>query len=287
MILGQVLTAGQGQNPARQAAIKAGLPIETPAITINQVCGSGLRAVAMGFQAIRAGDAGVVVAGGQESMSLSTHCAHLRGGTKMGALEFVDTMIKDGLWDAFNGYHMGTTAENVAQKWQITREEQDRVRRRVAAEGGRGAGGRPVQGRDRPGHGQDPEGRGGGRQGRAPQARHHGGGAGQAAPGVQQGRHGHRRQRLGPQRRRLGDGADDAPTRRSGAGSSRWRGSSSWATAGVDPAIMGTGPDPGLAQGAGEGRLEGRATSTWSRPTRRSPPRPARSTRTSAGTRPR
>jgi acetyl-CoA C-acetyltransferase len=120
-----VLIAGQGQNPARQAGIKAGLGIETPAITINQVCGSGLRAAAMGFQAIRNGDANVVVAGGQESMSLSTHCAHLRSGTKMGALEMIDTMIKDGLWDAFNGYHMGTTAENVAQKWQLTREEQD------------------------------------------------------------------------------------------------------------------------------------------------------------------
>ena len=125
VILGQVLTAGQGQNPARQAVIKAGLPIGTPAITINQVCGSGLRAVAMGYQALVAGDASVVLAGGQESMSLAAHCAYLRGGTKMGSLEFVDTMIKDGLWDAFNGYHMGTTAENVAQKWQITREQQD------------------------------------------------------------------------------------------------------------------------------------------------------------------
>ena len=125
VILGQVLTAGQGQNPARQAVIKAGLPIDTPALTINQVCGSGLRAVAMGWQALVAGDASVVLAGGQESMSLATHCAYLRGGTKMGSVEFVDTMIKDGLWDAFNGYHMGTTAENVAQKWQITREQQD------------------------------------------------------------------------------------------------------------------------------------------------------------------
>ena len=125
VILGQVLTAGQGQNPARQAAIKAGLAMETPAITINQVCGTGLRAVALGCQALQAGDASVVVAGGQESMSLATHCAYLRGGAKMGSVELVDTMIKDGLWDAFNGYHMGTTAENVAQKWQITREQQD------------------------------------------------------------------------------------------------------------------------------------------------------------------
>ena len=125
VILGQVLTAGAGQNPARQAAVAAGVPVERPALTINQVCGSGLRAVALGLQAIRAGDATVVVAGGQESMSLAPHCAHLRGGTKMGPLELVDTMIKDGLWDAFNGYHMGTTAENVATKYQITRAMQD------------------------------------------------------------------------------------------------------------------------------------------------------------------
>jgi acetyl-CoA C-acetyltransferase len=125
VVFGQVLTAGAGQNPARQAAVAAGIPMERTAYTINQVCGSGLRTVALGFQAIQLGDADIVVAGGQESMSLSPHCAHLRNGTKMGGLEFVDTMIKDGLWDAFHGYHMGTTAENVAQKWQITREEQD------------------------------------------------------------------------------------------------------------------------------------------------------------------
>ncbi len=124
-ILGQVLTAGQGQNPARQAHIAAGLPVESAAWGINQVCGSGLRAVALGAQHIRLGDADIVVAGGQESMSLSPHVAHLRAGTKMGDLKFVDSMIKDGLWDAFNGYHMGTTAENVASKWQLTREEQD------------------------------------------------------------------------------------------------------------------------------------------------------------------
>jgi acetyl-CoA C-acetyltransferase len=125
-ILGQVLTAGQGQNPARQAHIAAGLPKESAAWGINQVCGSGLRAVALGAQHIALGDDAIVVAGGQESMSLSPHCAHLRAGQKMGDLNFIDTMIKDGLWDAFNGYHMGTTAENVATKWQITREEQDR-----------------------------------------------------------------------------------------------------------------------------------------------------------------
>jgi acetyl-CoA C-acetyltransferase len=125
VILGQVLTAGQGQNPARQASIGAGLPKETTAWGLNQVCGSGLRAIALGMQQIRNGDASIIVAGGQESMSLSTHCQHLRAGTKMGDLKLIDTMIKDGLWDAFNGYHMGNTAENVARQFQITREAQD------------------------------------------------------------------------------------------------------------------------------------------------------------------
>ncbi|MFG1480187.1 acetyl-CoA C-acetyltransferase [Xanthobacter sp. V4C-4] len=125
VILGQVLTAAQGQNPARQASVKAGLPVESPAWTVNQVCGSGLRTVALGAQAIANGDSEVVVAGGHESMSQSVHGAHLRNGQRMGNLEFVDTMIKDGLWDAFNGYHMGVTAENVAKQFQITRKEQD------------------------------------------------------------------------------------------------------------------------------------------------------------------
>ena len=124
-ILGQVLTAGQGQNPARQAHINAGLPMASAAWGLNQVCGSGLRAVALGAQHIALGDDAIVIAGGQESMSLSTHAAHLRAGQKMGDLKFIDTMIKDGLWDAFNGYHMGTTAENVATQWQISREAQD------------------------------------------------------------------------------------------------------------------------------------------------------------------
>ena len=124
-ILGQVLTAGQGQNPARQAHINAGLPIESAAWCINQVCGSGLRSVALAAQHIICGDAAIVVAGGQESMSLSPHVAHLRAGQKMGDMKMIDSMIKDGLWDAFNGYHMGQTAENVAQQWQISREEQD------------------------------------------------------------------------------------------------------------------------------------------------------------------
>ena len=125
-ILGQVLTAGQGQNPARQAAVNAGLPMEASAWGLNQVCGSGLRAVALGAQHVMLGDAAIVVAGGQESMSLARHAANLRNGQKMGDLAFVDTMIRDGLWDAFNGYHMGQTAENVAAQWQITRDAQDR-----------------------------------------------------------------------------------------------------------------------------------------------------------------
>jgi acetyl-CoA C-acetyltransferase len=125
VILGQVLSAGQGQNPARQASMAAGVPIGSPAWIVNQVCGSGLRSVALGVQAIKNGDSKIVVAGGQENMSLSPHVAHLRDGTKMGDTKFIDSMIKDGLWDAFNGYHMGQTAENVAEKWQISREDQD------------------------------------------------------------------------------------------------------------------------------------------------------------------
>ncbi len=125
IVLGQILTAGEGQNPARQAAMAAGIPKEVTAMTINQVCGSGLRAVALGFQAIRAGDSRIVVAGGQESMTRAPHAAYLRAGVRMGPAEFVDTMIRDGLWDIFNGYHMGVTAENVAQQYQVTREQQD------------------------------------------------------------------------------------------------------------------------------------------------------------------
>jgi len=126
VIMGQILAAAAGQNPARQAAVAAGIPVEKTAYGINQLCGSGLRSVALGSQAIRLGDSAIVVAGGHESMSQAPHCVHLRNGTKMGATELIDTMIKDGLWDAFNGYHMGNTAENVAQKWQLTRDEQDR-----------------------------------------------------------------------------------------------------------------------------------------------------------------
>src|SRR5947209_20103297 len=127
VILGQILAAGEGQNPARQAAVAAGIPYEATAYGVNQLCGSGLRTVALGYQALRAGDSDIVVAGGQENMSQAPHCIHLRNGVKMGDAAMIDTMIKDGLWDAFNGYHMGNTAENVAQRWQITREQQDDI----------------------------------------------------------------------------------------------------------------------------------------------------------------
>ena len=142
VIMGQVLTAGQGQNPARQAAMAAGVPQESTAWGLNQVCGSGLRAVAVGAQQIAAGDAEIVVAGGQESMSRAPHVAHLRNGKKMGSLEFADSMVSDGLWEVFNDYHMGKTAENVAKQWQITREEQDKfaVASQNKAEAARKAG---------------------------------------------------------------------------------------------------------------------------------------------------
>ncbi len=142
VILGQVLQAGAGQGPARQASVKAGVPIESPAWSLNQLCGSGLRAVALAYQQIAQGDADIVVAGGQESMSQAPHAQNLRMGQKMGDLALVDTMIKDGLWDAFHGYHMGQTAENIASRWQITREDQDRfaLGSQVHAEGAQKAG---------------------------------------------------------------------------------------------------------------------------------------------------
>ena len=142
VVMGQVLTAAQGMNPARQAAIGAGIPKETPAFLVNQVCGSGLRAVALAEQAVRGGDSAIVVAGGQENMTLAPHAAHLRAGHKMGDVDFIDTMIRDGLWDAFNGYHMGITAENVAARWQIAREVQDAfaVRSQEKAEAAQKAG---------------------------------------------------------------------------------------------------------------------------------------------------
>ena len=126
VIMGQVLTGGTGQNPARQSAMKSGIPKETPAYIVNQVCGSGIRSIASGFQSIKSGDSNIVIAGGQESMSLAPHAIHLRDGKKLGDTELIDTMIKDGLWDAFHGYHMGVTAENVATKFQVTRHEQDK-----------------------------------------------------------------------------------------------------------------------------------------------------------------
>ena len=126
IIFGQVLTGGTGQNPARQALIHSGIPKEKPAYIVNQVCGSGIRSVASGFQSIKSGDTKVIIAGGQESMSLAPHSIHLRDGKKLGDTELTDTMIKDGLWDAFHGYHMGITAENVAEKFQVTRDQQDK-----------------------------------------------------------------------------------------------------------------------------------------------------------------
>ena len=126
IIMGQVLTAGIGQNPARQASIKSGIPIEKPAYIVNQVCGSGIRSIASGFQSIKTGDSKILIAGGQENMSLAPHAVHLRDGKKLGDTQLIDTMIKDGLWDAFHGYHMGVTAENVAEKFQVTRDEQDK-----------------------------------------------------------------------------------------------------------------------------------------------------------------
>ncbi len=173
VIMGQILAAGEGQNPARQAAIGAGIPFEVTAYGVNQLCGSGLRTVALGYQAIRNGDSEIVVAGGQESMSQAPHCIHLRNGVKMGDAELVDTMIKDGLWDAFNGYHMGNTAENVAQRWQITRDQQDAFAAASQIEGRSGTEGRPLQGRDRAGQDCDPARRDDHRHRRAPKAWDH------------------------------------------------------------------------------------------------------------------
>ena len=199
VIMGQILTAAQGQNPARQASIAAGIPVESPAWGVNQLCGSGLRTVALGYQALLNGDSEIVVAGGQESMSMAPHAQYLRGGVKMGPLEFVDTMIKDGLWDAFNGYHMGNTAENVAKQYQITRDAAGRVRGRLAEQGRGRAEGRQVQGRDRPGHHQDPQGRHRRRRRRISAPWRHAGCDGQAQAGLREGRHRDRRQCLGHQ----------------------------------------------------------------------------------------
>ena len=225
VILGQVLTAGQGQNPARQASMAAGIPKEVPAWGVNQVCGSGLRAVALASQAIQTGDATIVVAGGQESMSLSAHAQNLRGGTKMGAVELVDTMIKDGLTDVFNNYHMGITAENLAEQYQITRDDQDAfaTASQNKASAARASGRfrdeiAPVTVKTRKGETiveHDEYIRDGVEQ------------AGLSGPaaGVQEGRHRHRRQCLGPQRRRRGAGADEP---RGGRAPRRARSSRGW-----------------------------------------------------------
>jgi acetyl-CoA acetyltransferase family protein len=255
-ILGQVLTAAQGQNPARQAHINAGLPKESAAWGINQVCGSGLRAVALGAQHIMLGDADIVVAGGQENMSMSPHAAPLRQGQKMGDLKYIDTMIRDGLWDAFNGYHMGQTAENVAEQWQISRDMQDEfaVGSQNKAEAAQKAGkfadeitavtiktARATSSSTATSTSAT-----------APPWRRC-----QAAPRLHQGRVRHRRQRLGPQRRR----GRDAPDERRGRREARHR------AAGAHrllrdrrsrPVDHGRGPDLRLPQGAGKGGLEGR-----------------------------
>ena len=241
--MGQVLTAGQGQNPARQAAVAAGIPIEATAWGVNQVCGSGLRAVALGAQQIETGDADIIVAGGQESMSLAPHVAHLRNGRRWATLKLIDTMIKDGLWDAFNGYHMGTTAENVASQWQITRDEQDEFA--AASQNKAEAAQKAGKFKDEivAGHGQDPQGRRRGRARTNISAAPRSTDAAKLAPGLRQGGHGHRRQRLGHQRRRRGRGADDREEAKK-RGIEPLARIASWATAGVDPSIMGSGPIP-------------------------------------------
>lgn len=198
VVLGHVLTAGQGQNTARQASMRAGIPMEKAALTINQVCGSGLRAVALGYQAIKAGDATIVVAGGQENMSLSAHSAHLRNGTKMGAVEFTDTMIKDGLLDAFNGYHMGTTAENVAELFQISRADQDAFA--VASQQKAAAAQASGKFKDEivPVTVHSRKGRHYRRHRRASESLDHGRQPGKTSPCIQQDRLGHRRQCVRP-----------------------------------------------------------------------------------------
>ena len=214
VVMGQILAAGAGQNPARQAAVNAGIPVERTAYGVNQLCGSGLRTVALGYQAIRVGDSDVVVAGGHESMSQAPHCLHMRNGTKMGATELVDTMLRDGLLDAFNGYHMGSTAENVAERWQITRDQQDAFaaasqhKAEQAQKAGRFA--EEIV----PVTISDPQGRDHRRHRRASEARHHRRDTGEAPPRVREGRDGDGRERLGDQRRRGGGGAHDPGERR-------------------------------------------------------------------------
>ena len=244
VIMGQILTAGQGQNPARQASIAAGIPVESPAWGVNQLCGSGLRSVALGFQQIANGDADIVVAGGQESMSMAPHCQHLRNGVKMGNFEMVDTMIKDGLWDAFNGYHMGNTAENVAKQWQITRQMQDEFA--VASQNKAEAAMKAGKFKDEivPGHHQVAQGRHRGRHRRISEGRRHAGS---------------RSAKLRPAFDKEGtvtaasasginDGAAAVVLMKASEaaklGKTPLARIVSWAQAGVDPSIMGTGPIP-------------------------------------------
>ena len=247
VVMGQVLTAGTGQNPARQAAIGAGIPVEKTALVINQLCGSGLRAIALGYQAIRNGDSDIVVAGGQESMSQAPHCAHLRNGQKLGSMEMVDSMIVDGLWDAFNGYHMGNTAENVASQFAISRKTQDafaaasQQKAEAAQKAGRFAqeitpvtikgrkGDTVVDTDEHPRHGTTAEALAGLRPAFDK--------AGTVTAGNASG---------------INDGA--AATVLMSASSASARGITplarivSWSTAGVDPSIMGTGPIPASRQ---------------------------------------
>ena len=244
VILGQILAAGAGQNPARQASINAGIPVDAPAWGMNQLCGSGLRAVALGAQQIELGSSKIVVAGGQESMSQAPHCAHLREGTKMGDIKFIDTMIKDGLWDAFNGYHMGTTAENVARQWQITREEQDRfaVASQNKAEAAKKAGKfkdeiAPVTIKTR--KGETVVCRRRVHQGRRDLRLDR-----QAAAGLRQGRHRDGRQRQRHQRWRGGGRAHDAARKPSGAASRRSRASCPGRTPASIPRSWARGPSP-------------------------------------------
>ena len=196
VILGQVLTAAQGQNPARQAAMAAGVPKEKTAWSLNQVCGSGLRSVALGMQQIANGDASIIVAGGQESMSLSPHASYLRGGVKMGDTKLVDTMMKDGLIDAFQGYPMGNTAENNRREMADLTRGPGPVRAELAEQGRGGAEGGPLQGRDRALHRQGPQGRRDRRRGRVHPQERRDGELLQAEAGLLQGGHGDRRQRL-------------------------------------------------------------------------------------------
>ena len=257
VIMGQILAAGEGQNPARQAAIAAGIPFEVTAYGVNQLCGSGLRTVALGYQAIRNGDSEIVVAGGQESMSQAPHCIHLRNGVKMGEAELVDTMIRDGLWDAFNGYHMGNTAENVAQRWQITREQQDNfaAASQAKAEAAQKAGRFkdeivPVKIMTRRGEtvvDSDEHPRYGATVELLAKLRPAFDKNGTVTAGNASG---------------INDGA--AAVVLMTAAEAEKRGLRplarivSWATAGVDPAIMGTGPNPGEPEGSEESRLVAR-----------------------------